>query len=107
MLRPRIGLVVLLAVGLSGMTPHALGQRPPRTGVKELNDDIAGTKGLYAVVEAIDAGGMTVVETLTDNKTVTHKLVPVDRLKGGKVLRGVMGMRRTCGPTCRRGTQCG
>jgi hypothetical protein len=92
MLRLRIGVVVALAVGLSDMPPRAHGQ-PPRTGVKEVGESIAGTKILSAVVEAIDADGMTAVETLKDNKTVTHQFVPVDRLKAGKVLRNMIGDR--------------
>lgn len=91
MLHLRIVVVVALAAGLADMPPRAHGQRQPQTRVKEVDGNIAGTRGLDTVIEEMDADTMTVVEKLKQNKTVTHKLVPVDRLKAGKVLRNFFG----------------
>lgn len=80
---------VLLAVALVDAPSNAHGR--PRTGVKNLIEDVA-CNSCKGVVEEIDADVMTVVEKKDNNVTVTRKFVPVDLLREGKVLRHMSGM---------------
>jgi hypothetical protein len=81
----KLCLAAVLTVVLADAATVAQGQ-PQKPRVKNITEGVSCNDIHWAVVEMIDADGMTVVQKLKDNKTLTHKLVPVDHLKGGKVL---------------------
>ena len=87
---------LLMAVVLVGSLVHGGWSQPParpvqgNVNLKALTESIPG-KMCTGVVSDIDAEGVTVIEKLDDNKTKTHKFVPIDLMRQGDFFDTVPG----------------
>lgn len=97
MFRPALLICVVLAAA-APVPPAAaqpavpqVGGRPKVTGVKAIKESVSDDT-CHGVVEAVEAGVMTMVEQLDGNRTVTHRLLPIDVLRDGKVIHNAYGM---------------